>query len=790
MKLLFKLICIFSFVTSAFAVDEWINFSSPFPVKSAIPHGDGLLMATGGGIRYRTNTADDIYTTSNGLGDKSVSAVVISDSLGAFAVSDNGIVSAMMGNRWEVVSRSYAGTGARVIPGLVRFGGSGSGSVMVIAFEDRMGFLSMKGMTSIITIDRIVNASLSNSPVRAMEVRGDSLYVAVDSVLYVRKMDWRNLKSDVRLNDPNSWEAVKNVSNNGKIIKSFTWKDGKIKTFSSEGMRIWDKDGLTQAVLDTTSDVKSASLVVVRGKTLTDSVLYEKIPVYKTEGEKKVLERYYYESKVQWVSLLPSGKAVLAGPHKIFHYDGKNLTDISNYKPFPLESVYELQALPTGGVLAATDNGRLSYYHYSGDDKSFRWSDPVPIYPPVPAFANSTDARAHNLKVLSVLPTGGAMYHFWGYGFFLYKGWADTLINAFTLSEPGNSYCMDNYEENPKNPPFTIAVSTTLAPDNMGYLTTSASNKGYSLVYIDIKGESTTMSCANNIGSAPIGGPMLARIDENTGNWVVYVGTRAAPSVDAGGGLDVFTFPPPKRTGGVIDSARTERKTFYGVSSTPLDMVYEPKTDYLWMVTGSSLAYWNADMDSIRSPLSTNGLTSANFTSLDVDARGNLWAGTSSRGAYRLTPRSTSPDTLSVVHFTTRQGLFSDKIQDVAVDSALGMVWFAHENGVTRYSRNDLRATDGNMTDDARQDVKVFPNPFRPRLQPYVIFDNVANDAVIGVYNRGGKLVASFSGNDIAGGRVEWNGRMKGGDIVAPGVYQYVIRGSSKTKKGKLLIIH
>ena len=493
MKLLFKLICIFSFVTTAFAVDEWINFSSPFPVKSAIPYGDGLLMATGGGIRYRTNTADDIYTTSNGLGDKSVSAVVISDSLGAFAVSDNGIISTMIGRKWEVVSRSYAGTGARVIPGMVRFGGSGSGSVMFIAFEDRLSFMNVKTMTSILTIERIANASLSNSPVRAMDVRGDSLYVAVDSILYVRKMDWRNLGSDVLLNDPNSWKAVKN---DGKIIKAIAWKDGKIKTFFTEGTRIWDKDGLTQATLDTASDVKSASLVVVRGKTLTDSVLYEKIPVYKTVKDEKILDRYYYESKVRWVSLLSSGQAVLAGPDKIFHYDGKKLTDISDYKPFPLESVYELQALPTGGVLAAADNGRLSYYYFSGDGNNFRWSDPVPIYPPAPAFANGTDARGHNLKVLSVLPTGGAMYHFWGYGFFLYKGWADTLTNAFSLSEPGNSYCMDNYEEDPKRPPFTIAVSTTLAPDNMGYLTTSASNKGYSLVYIDIKGEYTNACSA------------------------------------------------------------------------------------------------------------------------------------------------------------------------------------------------------------------------------------------------------------------------------------------------------
>lgn len=773
MKLLIKLICILSFVTSAFAVDEWINFSSPFPVKSAIPYGDGLLMATGGGIRYRTNTADDMYTTSNGLGDQSISAVVISDSLGAFAVSDNGIVSAMVGRKWEVVSRSYAGSNVHVIPGMVRFGGTGSGTVMVIAFEDRLSFMSVKTMTSILTIERIASANLSSSHVRAMEVRRDSLFVAVDSILYVRKMDWRNLSSDVLLNDPNSWKVVKSDS---LIIKAIAWKDGKIKTFSTEGTRIWDKDGETVAIADSTSDIKSASLVMVRGKKLTDSVLYNKIPVYKTENDKKVIDRYYYESKVQWVSLLPSGKAILAGPQNVFYYDGKKLSELSEYAPFAIGGAYELHALPSGGVIAASESGKLSY------NFGFDWSEPKNAYENK---GNGADARAHNLKVLSAVPSGAVFYHLWGYGFFLYKEWGREVYFASTIENLAN-LCMDDYMDNPKSP-FTIAVSSVPTPDGMGFLTTSASNKGYSLIYIDINGD---MSCASNVGSASIGGPMLVRVDENTGNWIVYVGTRTSPSQDATGGLDVFTLPPPKKTGGVIDSSKTERKVFHGTSSTPLDMVYETKTDYLWMVTGSSLAYWSEDMDSIRTPLSTNGLTSANFTSIDVDARGNLWVGTSSRGAYRLTPRSTSPDTLSVLHFTTRHGLLSDKIQDVAVDSALGMVWFAHENGVTRYSRNDLRATEGNMTEDARQDVKVFPNPFRPRLQPHVFFDNVSDDAVIGVYNRGGKLVASFSGNQVAGGRVEWDGRMNNGSLVAPGVYQYVIRASSKTKKGKLLIIH
>ena len=92
MKLFINLICILTIVTTSFAADEWLNFSSPFPIKAAVPYGDGLLLATDGGIRYRTNTADDMYTTSNGLGDQLISGVVVAENLGIFAISDNGVV--------------------------------------------------------------------------------------------------------------------------------------------------------------------------------------------------------------------------------------------------------------------------------------------------------------------------------------------------------------------------------------------------------------------------------------------------------------------------------------------------------------------------------------------------------------------------------------------------------------------------------------------------------------------------------------------------------------------------
>lgn len=777
MKILSKLICILFMVSTAFAVDQWINYSNPFPIKAALPYGDGLLLSTAGGIRYRTNTADDLYTTVNGLAAPSISAVVISD-LGTFAVSDNGIISTMMpSGSWQVLSRSFAGSNVRVIPGLVCL----SGTIMTIAFEDRLSFFNLETLISILTIDHIADASLALNPISAMKVRGDSLFVAIDSTLYVRKMNWKKLDSDVQLYDQNTWKVVESVSKKGFAIKDFDWKDGKLKTFSTEGMRLWEKEGETVVALDTFSVFSSdAPYIKIRGKALKDSILYEKKVALKING-KDTVRHDYYQSKVRWVSKPSSGKAVLAGPQDVFYYDGKKLSDLKTFRSFAIGNAYELQALPVGGVLAASEDGEFSF------NCGYDWSVPRRAFF---VHANRSDAVGHDLKTLSVLPGGRVLYHIWGIGYFQYKDWGETLdsTNMFLANDNGyNKFCMDDFLEIPGTP-YAIAVSTTPAPDNNGFFTTSASNKGYSLIYMDLKGN---MSCAKNIGSAVLGGPMIARVDEETGKWVVYVGTRAELSKDADGALDVITFQPPKKTGGELSVTKENVKTYYGPSTTtPLDLVYEPKTDYFWMVTASSLVYWNHEQDSLRTPLSTNGLASTNFTSIDVDNRGNLWVGTSTNGAYRLTPRPTNPDTLSVIHFSTRQGMFSDRVQDVAVDSILGFVWFAHDNGISRYKRNDLRSSDGNMTDEARQDVKVFPNPFRPKMHSFVLFDNISEDAVINVYNRGGRLVKTISGDGVTGGRAEWDGKMDNGNLVAPGVYQYIIRGASKVKKGKLLIIH
>ena len=151
--------------------------------------------------------------------------------------------------------------------------------------------------------------------------------------------------------------------------------------------------------------------------------------------------------------------------------------------------------------------------------------------------------------------------------------------------------------------------------------------------------------------------------------------------------------------------------------------------------------------------------------------------------------KGSSPDTMKTTKFVSRDGLLSDIVFDVTVDGKLGEVWFVHKNGLSRYARTDLRETGNYMTSEGPQ-IKVYPNPVRFDLNQSLVFENVAESAVISVYNSGKHLVRSFSGGELDGGKVEWNGEDKRGVRIAPGVYHYIIKNGGKTKKGKILVVH
>lgn len=723
-------------VATAFAgLEEWLVYSSPFPVHDAIPHWGGALLATSGGIRYRTIDGDYVFHSENGLETSDYRAVVKSP-LGIFAVSEFGVVAQMNddGKRWSVLNRSYVKNNARVIPGMVR----NAEGVLVIGFESRLAFFDLFTSSSLLTVDRIGSHSLTVNTITQMTIRGDSLYIRIGDASYVRYMDWKNVATDVRLSDPESWIEVSD------------WRT---------------VDGL---------DVVDSMHVVVEDDTLTEDFLYEvKVRHKKIVEKDSTWDSSYTEnvSRIKWYIPTQDGY-LLVGPREIYYYDSKitgSFKDLSKNDVFKLGEPYELKTMPMGGVMALSVDGGFSYT----DSKI--WAEPKYPNDGVGSFMSAYSSR---MKVVSVLPDGYVFMHLWGLGYFIYSQWGERWEHSYY---PVDGYCFDNFLE---TPPYSIAVASTPAPDNSGFLTATGNNDGYSLVYFSKNGD---VSCAKQIGSASIGGPIQARLAED-GSWIVYVGTRKGTSLADEGDLDVITLPSPKSNGGELGKAKV--KTYRGISPSPIDMVYDTIDNRLWLQSMSMIAYYDEENDTLVAPKSTRGLRGAEYTSMDIDVHGNLWVGTANQGAFRLTRKGKSADTLTAMHFDARGGLMSDNVSDIAIDPTLGIAWFAHEHGVTQYRRKDLRYTGLNMTDSAKADVRAYPIPFRPKEHRFLIIENFTEDAVVSIYNRGGALMRSFSGEDVLGGRIEWDGTQKNGKLVAPGVYYYVINAGSKKKKGKFIIIH
>lgn len=743
--------------SSAFSADYWRNFGRPYPIRSIMPFNEAVLVATPVGMRLRTERDDVLFSVVDGLGTSSFNTLVTCDA-GVFAISEYGLVASwrMEDLKWTLYNRSFEVNGVRAIPDVA----VGNKEVLVIAFEDRLAFFDARARRFVLTINKIGENSLMATPVEALGVHDDTLYVSVSDVLYKRVLDWDYLDKDISLIDPDSWI----VARRGEYIKKIVWKGDSLKTFPIDGQWEWDEKGRQ------TSVAPDSSYIYIDGQPL-------KIPSL-------------YENGVSLVRRIANCREVayLAGEYFLVAYDKKKkeLVHYTEFATFPINGTYEITPMTDGGVIAASPEGQFGFF------KNPIWAGPIPVDA---SRANGGDALTNRLKVLSFLGPDIVFYHIWGSGFYLYSDYGRKLEKA-TLGGPNN--CFSNYEESmqvqSKNNVydttynyFVVSGGTTVAPDSSGFLTTAASTDGFDLVYVTKDGE---YSCANHVGSRMFTGPIVASKIENSSDWRVMVSGRESASYGADGGLEVFRIADPGKNGGRLQVL--EHKTIASsIADSPVDMAYDAKNRYLWLVTKSQLQYWDIDKDSLNVPYSVKGVVGTEYTSAEFDVQGNLWVGTMGQGAYRLTRKGVSQDSLVAQQFTVKNGMLTNEVLDIAIDPVLGDAWFSHEKGATLYRRNDLRnAADKNST-IAEKKVIAYPNPFRVGEHDHLTIDNIGENAVVSIYNRAGHLIYSFAGNETKGGSADWYGFSRQGYLVAPGVYWYVVKKpSGKSEKGKFIVIH
>lgn len=735
-----KKVILFLLVVAHFALAAASNyfeaFAEPFPINDAAIFNNRLFLATEGGIRLVDKFgASFVFNSSHGLGATAFASVVATDEA-LYGISAKGIICRFPkeGKATEI-NRSFENDGAVALNGLA----AAAGKYIVIAFDKKIAFFDTESEAFLISLSKIDDVSLDAHSPTALLVSHDSLFIAIDGNVFLRKMDWSGLGKDRHLADPTSWKKVKT----GKRIRSMTIVNGELKTRDLAGTYFF-KDGKQFSASEDTSRI------VIGGKKVLLNDLY-------SEGLSRV--KYIFEVGKEYF---------FVGSRFIGFGNGENVVDITSYDAYELGGTYEAVSLPQGGILVASLKGTISY----GNGIGFSH----PFFSNEYGWKNGEGGYSFPIKALSVLPSGEVLYSVWGLGLFVYSDVNFSKTNFSILAQDGT--CIENFLEN-----YVVIPSATPAPDGSGFLFTYWGSNGYGLGYVDLFGD---VYCAARAGNFAVSGTMIARAI-NGSEFEVFVSGNVAQAVNANGFVDRFIVRPPRLGGDLIVQEKTTLQT--PDNGFPIDMAFAPDSA-LWLTTYSKIGYWKSG-DSVQAPHRISQFSGSSYSSIAVDPHGNLWVGSTLDGLYHLSRKKNSNDTLSAVNYRARDGLLCDNIYDLALDSTTGTLWMTQNEGMTRLIRNDLRNSKSFMTDSAEFKVKVFPNPFRPKRHSKIVFDYVAENARISVYNAGGKLVASFANEDLVGGRVEWDGRDGSGNLVAPGVYTYVILQKGKSEKqGRLIIAH
>tara|TARA_R110002072_G_scaffold22615_1_gene79250 strand:- start:69709 stop:72018 length:2310 start_codon:yes stop_codon:yes gene_type:complete len=167
------------------------------------------------------------------------------------------------------------------------------------------------------------------------------------------------------------------------------------------------------------------------------------------------------------------------------------------------------------------------------------------------------------------------------------------------------------------------------------------------------------------------------------------------------------------------------------------------------------------------------------ITEIEVDGSNNKWISTATSGVFYLS--SNGQETL--LRFTKANSpLPSNNVQDIAIDSFTGTVYFATVNGLVAY-KGTATAPRDNL-----ENVYAFPNPVRPGFTGNVTIDGLTADANVKITDIEGNLVFEQTSE---GGSVLWDTTAFGKYSVASGVYLVLIttEDNLETKVTKIMIV-
>ena len=211
------------------------------------------------------------------------------------------------------------------------------------------------------------------------------------------------------------------------------------------------------------------------------------------------------------------------------------------------------------------------------------------------------------------------------------------------------------------------------------------------------------------------------------------------------------------------------------LTSDRLFAVLASRDGRVWMAAENGVNVLTPDYDRASGTLdvaawqvydTSDGLPSAEISSLEEDEDGNVWVGTSA-GLSRI-----RADGQVDLNFTSGNScLIGNQVKGLRYDADGGDLWIGTLDGLSRLR---LRAVD-----DGRPEVaSVYPNPYVTAGREEVSITGLPLGATLRIYSASGDLVATRRG-EAGRGTITWDGLNEAGYLVAAGVYYYVAESES-----------
>lgn len=224
----------------------------------------------------------------------------------------------------------------------------------------------------------------------------------------------------------------------------------------------------------------------------------------------------------------------------------------------------------------------------------------------------------------------------------------------------------------------------------------------------------------------------------------------------------------------------------------------EPDEDgYVWIGTAGGLsAYLGGNVFDFREEFQPIGL---NINNIFVDSQNNKWFATD-KGLSILKNSGSPFDGASWFHIVPRKSevertnifysdLPSENILSVFPDEKTGDIYLGTDAGVAIIHNNPFTSSFTKF-----DNITVGPNPFIISEGTSVLsFFNLVSGSEVKILTANGRLVRQLNPDnfkEVQGSQAQWDGRNMDGELVATGVYVYLVTTEEgETTNGKFLVI-